>query len=149
MEIILYLKRRFKSTYTIGSLFINGEYFCDTLEDKVRTLPTMCPNTPKGRGCDCKEKIFGETAIPEGKYSVILRYSPKFKRTLPAVENVPHFLGILFHSGTTELDSHGCILVGENKIKGRLINSRATETKLVDLLKSYITEGHTLILIID
>lgn len=149
MELILHLKRRFKSSYTIGSLFIDDVYFCDTLEDQVRALPANCPNTPQGRGCDCKEKIFGETAIPEGRYNVILRHSPKFKRTLPAVENVPHFLGILFHAGTTEADSHGCILVGENKIKGRLINSRATEAKLIEILKSAIQSGKQIRLIIS
>lgn len=149
MELILHLHRRFKGSYTIGSLFIDGKYFCDTLEDQVRILPDSCPNTPKGRACVCKEKVYGETAILAGKYKVVLRYSPKFKRILPAIEDVAHFLGILFHSGTTAADSHGCILLGENKKRGMLLNSKATVDLFISILKSAVEAGKTLILIID
>lgn len=98
----------FKETYTIGKLFINGEYYCDTLEDKVR---------PQG------VKIFGETAIPAGVYDVTMSYSVRFKKYMPEIENVPNFQGIRIHSGNTDKDTHGCILVGKNTVIGKLTDS--------------------------
>ena len=85
---------------------------------------------------ECKEKIYGETAIPAGTYKVILSYSNKFKRILPEILNVPHFLGIRIHKGNTEQDSAGCVILGENKVKGKVINSTPYEIKLVKLLEN-------------
>ena len=77
---LLQLKRIFKgATYTIGRLYIDGKYFCDTLEDQVRELPAYCPNTPKGLNCECPEKVYSKTAIPSGEYKVTMEYSPRFK----------------------------------------------------------------------
>ena len=133
----LLLKRIYKGNkYTIGKLYIDGEWFCDTIEDVVRNLPKDCPYTPKGRNCKCKEKVYGETAIPAGTYKVILSYSNRFKRILPELLNVPHFLGIRIHRGNTEQDSAGCIILGENKVKGKVINSTPYEIKLVKLLEN-------------
>lgn len=118
----LTLKRLyFKQTYTIGKLYINDVYVCDTLEDKVRDL-------------SAEKKIPGKTAIPAGKYEIIVNYSPKFKRLLPRLIDVPQFEGILIHRGNTNKDTAGCILVGENKISGRLINSAHYEEKITALL---------------
>ncbi len=114
------------SAYTIGKLYINNEYFCDTLEDTVRDI------APDGTG-----KVYARTAIPEGSYSVILAQSPRFKRLLPRLIDVPYFAGVLIHSGNTAEDTHGCILVGTNSVKGAVINSRAAEQRLVNLLKQY------------
>ena len=131
----LLLKRKFKGeTYTVGDLFIDGKFFCHTLEDKVRILPLLCPDTPQGIGCRCKEKEYAKTAIPYGTYKITMRHSPRFKRVLPYLHDVPHFLGILIHSGTTDKDSAGCILVGNNTIKGKITESRATSDKLNALL---------------
>lgn len=92
----LQLRRIFKGeTYTIGRLYINGEYFCDTIEDTVRSLPSSCPNTPKGKNCACSQKVYEETAIPAGEYKITMEYSPRFKRVLPFLHDVPHFIGIL------------------------------------------------------
>lgn len=125
----LHLQRRYKGPdYTVGSLFINGTYFCDTLEDAVRSLPE-------------ERKIAGETAIPEGKYHIILNHSPKFKRVLPRLKNVPYFEGILIHRGNIPEHTEGCILVGENKVKGQVVNSTPYEQKLVDLMKDAINRG--------
>ena len=100
----LLLKRIYKGNkYTIGKLYIDGKWFCDTIEDVVRNLPKDCPYTSKGRNCECKEKVYGETAIPVGTYKVVLSYSNKFKRILPEILNVPHFLGIRIHRGNTDL----------------------------------------------
>lgn len=121
----LRLKRiAYKDTYTVGKLYINDIYFCDTLEDKVRELNSI------------KDKVAGETAIPSGTYKVILNVSPKFKRILPRLIDVPFFEGILLHRGNkANPDSAGCILVGKNKEVGKVINSTKYELKLVEILK--------------
>ena len=115
----LLLKRIYKGkAYTIGSLFIDGVFFSNTLEDAVRDV-----------------KIKHETAIPAGTYKVILSMSQRFGKVLPLLLNVPNFEGIRIHSGTTQADTSGCILVGENKIKGKLINSRTTMDRLMAELR--------------
>ncbi|GAB6013434.1 DUF5675 family protein [Viscerimonas tarda] len=127
----LLLKRKFKGeTYTVGDLYINDKFFCNTIEDKVRSLPASCPDTPKGIACKCKEKVYAQTAIPVGVYKVTMELSPKFGRVLPRLHNVPHFIGILIHSGTTENSSAGCIIVGNNTVKGKVTDSRAASDRL-------------------
>lgn len=140
MELILNRIAK-KDTYTIGKLYINGTYLCDTLEDKDRGL-TKDMSVSEIQ----KKKVYGETAIPTGKYQVIMSYSNKFKKVLPLVLNVPGYSGIRFHSGNTANDSLGCILVGQNKVVGKVINSRDTMNKLQKILteackkeKIYIT----------
>ena len=126
----LELKRRFLGeSYTIGSLSIDGKKFCDTLEDRVRDL------NKNGVFDGDEKKVYGETAIPYGTYDVVVDYSPKFKRELPRLQTVRHFEGILIHRGNTAEDSAGCILVGENKVKGKVINSTPYEKELVRILK--------------
>lgn len=120
-----------KSTYTIGRMYIEGKYFCDTLEDKDRLLTQ---NTPLSTIMSVK--MPGSTAIPTGTYKVIVNMSPKFKRNLPRLLNVPGFEGILIHRGNTDKDSAGCILVGENKVVGKVINSTIYEKKLVNILQN-------------
>ena len=69
----LVLNRKFKSTsYSIGDLFIDGKFFCNTIEDTVRELPVTCPDTTRGRSCTCKEKVYAQTAIPAGTYRITL-----------------------------------------------------------------------------
>lgn len=126
----LELKRRFLGeSYTIGSLSIDGKKFCDTLEDKVRDL------NKNGVFDGDEKKVYAETAIPYGTYDIVVDYSPKFKRELPRLQNVKHFEGILIHRGNTAEDSAGCILVGENKVKGKVVNSTPYEKELVQILK--------------
>lgn len=118
-----------KDNYTIGKLYINGQYFCDTLEDKDRGLK-QSDNiiTIKAK------KIFGKTAIPIGTYNVVLSYSPKFKKILPLVENVKGFSGIRIHQGNTANDTEGCILVGKNNIVGMVTHSEDTLKALMQKL---------------
>lgn len=131
----LTLKRKYLGDkYTIGDLFIDNKFFCNTIEDTVRKLPAICLYTPKGLSCKCKSKIYAQTAIPAGTYKVTMRYSPRFKRELPFLHNVPHFLGILIHSGNDETASAGCLIVGNNTIKGKVTNSRVTSDKLNAIL---------------
>ena len=75
------------------------------------------------------------TAIPAGTYRITFEYSPKYKRRMPYLHDVPHFLGILIHWGNTEKDSAGCIIVGENRVKGKVLNSHATFGRLYALLE--------------
>ena len=123
---------------TIGELYVNDEHVCDTLEDRVRPLPEECPNTPKGNNCKCKEKVYGQTAIPAGTYELKLTYSNRFKKILPEILNVPHFLGIRIHCLNTAAESEGCIGVGtwDDKNGNRLINSRIAFDLLMHLLQS-------------
>jgi hypothetical protein len=104
-------------------------YFCDTLEDVDRGL------TQSMSLAEIKRiKIPHETAIPTGVYKVIVNYSQGKKRMLPRLLDVPGFSGILIHRGNTEHDSSGCILVGENKVKGKVVNSTQYEERLVEIL---------------
>lgn len=130
----LKLNRTYKGqNYTIGKLYIDGEYFCDTIEDTVRVLN------------DIGDKIPSKTAIPYGTYKITLNIvSPKYSQRkgydwcggrLPRLLNVPFFEGILIHAGNTAEDSAGCILVGENKEKGKVLNSMATLKRLYKRLK--------------
>lgn len=82
------------------------------------------------------KKVYGKTAIPAGTYNVIWNYSNKFKKTMPLIENVPGFEGIRIHAGNTHEDSYGCILLGENKVIGKVINSRATINKFYPLVEA-------------
>lgn len=118
-----------KSKYTIGKLYIDGEYFCDTIEDTDRGLTqTMTDTQIKSK------KVHGQTAIPTGTYRVIISYSNKFKRQMPLLLNVPGFLGIRIHSGNTEKDTEGCLIVGKNKVVGKVIESKDTYNKLFSIL---------------
>lgn len=117
-----------RDTYTVGRMYVDGNFFCNTLEDKVRDI-------------EKEGKIYGETAIPYGEYEVVFSYSPKFKRNLPRLMNVPHFDGILIHSGNTAKDSLGCILVGKNTQKGMLTESRVTSDALNKLISKAQNSG--------
>lgn len=135
-----------RPTYTIGRLLIDGERFCDTLEDKVRDTNKDGDLLDEGEG-----KVYAQTAIPYGTYGITLNVqSPKYSKRkqydfckgyLPRLLNVPHFEGILIHIGNKPEDSAGCILVGENKVVGGLINSTATFTRLYERLKAAADRG--------
>ena len=141
----LYLFRtHLKEKYTIGNLYhiysdvkdkniniLSKGYLCDTLEDKFR-------------GNNLKDKkVYGETCIPEGNYQVKMTYSNKFKKELPELLNVPYFEGVRIHSGNVPEHSLGCILCGENKLVGKVINSTIKTNEVISLIKkadeSYIT----------
>lgn len=139
----LTVKRKYRgSEYTIGHLYVDGKYFCDTIEDVDRGLNDRMPVT------QIKSiKIKGKTCIPYGTYTVTMNtVSPKYSNyskypyaafvsgKMPRLLNVPGFEGVLIHPGTTANDTDGCLLVGENKVKGKLINSQATWKKLCSLL---------------
>lgn len=114
---------------TIGRLFIDDLYFCDTLEDKNRDIDH------NGKFNNDELKVYGETCIPFGEYRVEVTYSPKFKRELPILIDVPHFEGIRIHRGNYPKDTLGCILVGDITKDNILCNSTKTEKEIVSLLK--------------
>ena len=138
MELIL--KRiALRNEYTIGKLYVDGEYVCDTIEDTVRDLDK------DGKFANGEVKIPGKTAIPYGRYEITMKVkSPKYSNFtkyswakkydgyLPRLLNVPHFDGVLIHVGNSALDSEACVLVGENKVVGKVINSVNTFRRLMD-----------------
>ena len=122
--------------YTIGRMDINGTKFSDTLEDTDRGL------TQDMQLDEIKRiKVYGKTAIPKGTYKVSVQYWQKHKIYVPFIHDVPGFTSILIHSGNTPEDTLGCILVGENTVKGRLTNSRPYMTRLTKLCQDAIRRG--------
>lgn len=140
-----------KSTYTIGRLYLDGVFFCNTLEDKDRGLrQTDSLESIKAR------KVYGETAIPTGCYEVLMDVtSPKYADIvwyknlcggkMPRLKNVPGFDGILFHPGSSALDCMGCILVGRNKVVGGLVQSKDTFKALYKRLETAYNKGEKII----
>lgn len=120
----LKLVRTQKEDCTIGDLFINEEFICNTLEDVFR-----------------EKKIAKETCIPYGKYDIIINMSPKYKRLMPRLLNVPNFEGILIHNAgsskpATEYTS-GCILVYRQKKGDRVLDSKKVFDEFFDRIKNY------------
>ncbi|MBP5513716.1 MAG: hypothetical protein J6Y04_02920 [Bacteroidaceae bacterium] len=142
MELVLTRIAKRKG-YTIGRLAINETvddeylaghkqtYFCDTLE------PTWRDYRHGGR------KIKGCSAIPEGRYPVVITYSEKFKQWLPILVGVPMFSGIRIHAGNTPKDTTGCILVGQNLKKGMVLNSNIWLKRLKDKIVEAKEKGET------
>ena len=121
-----------RKTYTIGRVaikeqvsdeYLAGEaemYFCDTLEPTWRDYKN---GARKMKGC---------SAIPEGRYAVVISWSPKMQKWLPILLGVPMFTGIRIHAGNTSADTEGCILVGENRKVGMVVNSNRWLKRLKD-----------------
>lgn len=148
MKLVLDRKWK-KEEYTIGRLYVDGVLLCNTLEDKDRGLSKEMPeNIIRTR------KVPGKTAVPTGTYALTIGIqSPKFKYYsqydfckgyLPRLCQVPGFDGVLIHIGNTAEDSSGCILVGENRKVGQVVNSTATFKKLYELLKRADQRGENI-----
>lgn len=144
-----------KETYTIGKLYVDGTYFCDTIEDKDRGL-----NSRMALAEIKRKKVYGQTAIPAGKYEVMMdicspTYSqkPKWKEYnggfMPRLKDVPGYSGVLMHPGNTEKDTYGCLLVGENKVVGKVINSEATFKRLYPVLLDAHNRGEIITINIE
>ena len=121
-----------KDTYTIGKMYIDGEYFCDCCEDRVRDLSK-------------EAKVPNKTAIPYGTYEITMDvkstkfsdfnkypWAKEYDGYIPRLTNVPLFLGVLIHPGNDEQDTAGCLLCGENKVVGKVINSTKTFQRLMN-----------------
>ena len=144
----LLLKRIYTcSGYTIGHLYVDNVYLCDTLEDTDRGLSQdMTVEQIK------KIKIPKVTSIPIGVYKILMNViSPKYSKRqyyidvcggkVPRLDNVPGFSGVLLHCGNVAEDTEGCILVGRNLVKGKVLYSKATFEKLYTILKSAYNKG--------
>ena len=132
----LTLKRiALRPTYTIGKLYIDDAYFCDTLEDTVRDT------NKSGKFDNGEKKIKGKTAIPYGTYEIKWTYSPRFKKYTPQLMNVPSFEGIRIHSGNSSDHTEGCLLLGESKKVGMVLNSKATIAKFCPIIKDACAKG--------
>ena len=136
-----------KNTYTIGRLYIDGKLFCNTLEDKDRGLKQT-----DSLSYIRKKKVYAETAIPTGiyrvrmdikspKYSTYTWYNNLCKGYMPRIMNVPGFDGILIHTGSTALDSAGCLLVGKNTKVGMLTESKNIFADLYKQMKAAYDKG--------
>lgn len=134
---ILLQRHALKAGYTIGRMEINGRYFCDTLEDTDRGLRESMTEDEIAA-----LKVKGATAIPTGTYRIDMQTrSPRFGRVLPRLVSVKGYSGVLIHSGNTADDTEGCILVGENRERGKVLNSRATLESLLVFLRAAQAEG--------
>ena len=129
----LTVERRWpRAEYTIGIMFINGDRFCEILEDPIRD-----------------KKIKGVTAIPVGTYKIDMEtVSPRFKNRawavpykgkLPRLLDVPGYEGVLIHPGNTAADTDGCLLPGNNREKGKVLDS---QTRFHQLMKEFLLPAH-------
>ena len=133
-------KRSFRNSFDMGKLS-KDTYFCDTLEPTWRNLkgidlkPEEVNAKYSRQSGKVARKIPGHTAIPEGSYRVLVTLSPRFKEWLPYIQGVPDFEGIRIHAGNYPDDTQGCILVGENRLKGMVVNSRIWLHRLMKRIK--------------
>ena len=116
-------------TKTFGKLFIDGRYFGETLEDTDRELE------------DGGEKVYGQTAIPRGRYSVVVSMSRRFQREMPEVLDVPGFSGVRIHGGNTEADTLGCPLLGQVRLDTGVANCAGINERLLMTLKAAAQRG--------
>ena len=128
---IIIIRKEFTDISTIGRMLLDGEPYWFTLEDAVRD-----------------EKISGKTAIPYGKYEVIINKSVRFKKDMPLLLNVPGFSGIRIHSGNTSADTEGCILIGTTKGKDSISGSRQAFAVFMRLLQAGLKTGKVLLTIV-
>ena len=130
------IRKYLKEEYTIGQMLVDGKYLCSTLEDVDRGLEQgMSLSQLK------KLKIYGKTSIPTGTYAVTTYFWPKHRNTYPLLLKVPAYEGILIHGGTNHKDTLGCILVGENKVKGGLVNCQRYVRMLTKMVQEAEQRG--------
>jgi hypothetical protein len=143
-----------KSDYTIGNLYVNGEFYCNTLEDTDRGLrQDMQLEYIKNK------KIAGSTAIPTGRYTITLSIvSPKYmyrknydfcNGKVPRLLNVKGFEGILIHIGNYPADTAGCLLVGKNTVKGAVMQSTETFKKLYERMRMAADSGEEITITVE
>lgn len=128
------VRRWFTDQSTIGELYLDGAAIqtCFTLEDMVRPV-----------------KVHGETAIPAGRYQVIITESARFKRALPLLLNVPGFEGIRIHPGNTKADTEGCLLVGTQRGTDVVLKSKAAFTALFGVLQAALKKEKVWLTIVE
>lgn len=146
MELLLH-RKILNENSTEGNMYVkqpDGSYkwFCNSIEDVVRAKPGEW---------SADKKVYAKTAIPYGRYQVMVTWSNKFKRLLTAILNVPDFSGIRIHNGTSELSSAGCPIISykDDDLKHRLINEPAAMNDLCDMVYQAQQKGKCYIDIVD
>lgn len=127
MEIILKAVHK-TNLSTISECYVDGVLDCHVLEDK-------------DRGSSNTGKLFGITAIPAGKYQVVVTYSPRFKKNLPILLSVPGYSGVRIHPGNDADDTEGCLLPGQyypTKSHDFVYNSKKEFEELFTKIKAAI-----------
>lgn len=147
------LRKEWSNLSTIGDMLIDDKFYCYTLEDVDRQF---CYN---GNFKNCEQKLWrkslkiaGQTAIPYGRYEVIINWSNKFQCPMPLLLNVPDYEGVRIHAGNTDRDTEGCVLVGSTQGKDFIGNSKSTFKSLFPIIrealkvgKVWLTIGNTII----
>lgn len=117
--------------FTLGRLYVDGKHFGFTCEDKDRKLE------------EGGEKVYGETAIPRGKYKVIVSFSQRFKKPMPLLLGVPGFEGVRIHGGNTEADTLGCPLLGAHRTANGVANCAGVNKALIDAIDAAEDRGES------
>lgn len=134
VPLVIKVERKYrKKEYTIGTLSINGQWICDTME-------------PHCINWQWEEKVPGKTAIPEGTYKIQMKRSPKFKKNMPYLIEVPHFEGVMIHTGNFPNHTQGCILVGYNTVRGLVLKSREAFDKIMERIDYALEVGKEVII---
>ena len=126
--------------YTVGKLYIDGEFVCDVIEDRYRKIEKK------------EDKVYGLTAIPCGRYPVVLDFSPKYSKLMPHILDVPFFEGIRIHSGNSDEDSLGCVIVGDyvpGVAGGWVSNSKIAYGKVFAKIKQASDKGERIFITIS
>lgn len=124
MEIELIRDDEPANKHNYGKMFVDKLFYGETLEDTDRRLEHG------------GEKVFGDTAIPRGRYRVTLSMSRRFGRVMPELHDVPGFTGVRIHGGNTEADTHGCPLLGQNRISAGVANCKGVNDRLCVTLQA-------------
>jgi hypothetical protein len=131
-------RHTFTDRSTLGDLSIDGEFECHTLEDTDRKI--------EDNGCSAK--VYGETCIPRGNYTIDITYSPHFGKAMPLIENVPCFEGIRIHIGNRPEDTEGCVLLGTKEDDDFIEHSRDAFNAFLTKLQDGLKEGEVTIEIV-
>lgn len=131
MELKL-IRETYTEDSTIGKLYVNDVFYCFTLEDKVRDV-----------------KIKNVTAIPAGRYKVVVDFSNRFQQLMPLLLNVPNYLGVRIHTGNYSKDTEGCILIGSTKAVNFIGNSKKAYVKLLSTITKALKTEQVFITIIN
>lgn len=149
------LRMRYDKEYSIGHIYVDGKYVCDSIEDKDRGLSDQMTESEIRL-----RKIKTLTAIPTGRYQILLNVqSPKFAKKayykqycngfLPRLWKVKGYDGILIHGGRTEKDSAGCIVVGYNTIVGQVTDWKKAFEKLYTMFSDAQKRGEKIYITIE
>ena len=116
------IRDRLTEKSTTGELSLNGAHLCFTLEDRYR-------------GDDINDKVRGSTCIPCGRYEIVITHSQRFGIDMPLLLNVPGFSGVRIHSGNTDRDTEGCVLVGTTRGEDIILGSRIAYELVFGLIR--------------